>query len=136
MRAPRVRLMAPSTGVVEIRHVAEGSALGRAYTEPQELDTSGTFASVPRSVQVKERTMQLAPPTIPSEAAAVVDAETVLMETLERLGRLQLAALFGSGYDPDEYDAAVVDYRHARTVAEDARTVWEQAQRTVWGSVA
>jgi hypothetical protein len=73
--------------------------------------------------------MQLLPVTITLASSRVVDAETAMIEALDRLGRLRFAALLGTGYDPDEYDAAVIAYRHARAAAEDARDSWARSRQ-------
>ncbi len=66
-------------------------------------------------------------PTIPA-SESVVDAEAALVETLVRLERLQMEALTGGAYDADDYDAAIIAYRHARAAAEDARARWAEAR--------
>jgi hypothetical protein len=88
---------------------------------------------------LEELTMELVPftaaPTMPTVASAV-EAEAALVEALARLDKLQLAALTGGRYDPDEYDAAIISYRHARAAAEDARAAWTQLQHATWHHVA
>ena len=77
----------------------------------------------------------LSVPTIPA-AERVVDTEAALVETLVRLERLQVAALTGGAYDPDDYDAAIMAYRHARAAADDARTCWTEARRAHYAQYA
>jgi hypothetical protein len=72
--------------------------------------------------------MQLLPVITTPTSASVVEAETALVEALEHLSSLRVAALTGGRYDPDEYDAAVIAYRHARAAAEDARLAWTRFQ--------
>jgi hypothetical protein len=72
--------------------------------------------------------MQLLPAIIMPVSASVVEAENALIEALERLSDLRLAALTGGRYDADEYDAAVIAFRHARATAEDARLAWSQVR--------
>jgi len=76
--------------------------------------------------------MQMVPVTITPASARIVEAETALIQALERLGSLQVAALTGGRYDPDEYDDAVIAYRHARAAAEDARTAWARLSSATW----
>jgi hypothetical protein len=66
--------------------------------------------------------MQLLPPqVVPASMIDELDAEAKLVEALLRLDRLRRAALFGGAYDPDEYDAAIMDYRQARAAAAQTR---------------
>jgi len=81
--------------------------------------------------------MQLIPiTTITPAGERAVEAETTLVEALERRGHLKLAALPGGVYDTDEYDAAVIAYRHARALAEDERNRWARYRPTTRSSVA
>jgi hypothetical protein len=50
----------------------------------------------------------------------VLNAQARLAEALHRLDAMQRAALLGGPYDPDEYDDAVIAYRHARADFDDA----------------
>jgi hypothetical protein len=73
--------------------------------------------------------MQILSAPILPVSESVMDAEAALVETLVRLERLQLQALTGGFYDADDYDTAIIAYRHARMVAEDARARWMAADR-------
>jgi hypothetical protein len=53
----------------------------------------------------------------------LVDAETNLARALQRLHSLRRAALAG-GYDPIEFDRALVAYRRAEQEALEAREAW------------
>ena len=75
--------------------------------------------------------MQLLPVITTPASASVVEAEIALCEAMERLSGLRLAALTGGRYDPDEYDSAVIAYRHARATAEDARSFVQTAVQQV-----
>jgi hypothetical protein len=56
----------------------------------------------------------------------LVDAESRLARTLQRLHTLRRAALAG-GYDPVEFDRALVAYRRAEREAVAARREWARA---------
>jgi hypothetical protein len=57
----------------------------------------------------------------------LVDAETKLARALQRLHALRRAALAG-GYDPIEFDQALMAYRRAEKEALDAREAWANTQ--------
>lgn len=57
----------------------------------------------------------------------IVDAEVSFAMACRRLENLRRGALLGGEYDPDAYDAAVVDLRSARTVVAAARRLREAA---------
>ncbi|HVG96000.1 MAG TPA: hypothetical protein VNK05_03820 [Chloroflexota bacterium] len=56
----------------------------------------------------------------------LVDAESSLARALQRLHSLRRAALAG-GYDPIEFDRALVAYRRAEREAVAARQAWASA---------
>ncbi|MGH2352002.1 MAG: hypothetical protein ACRDI2_09935 [Chloroflexota bacterium] len=56
----------------------------------------------------------------------LVDAETRLAHALQRLHALRRAALAG-GYDPVEFDQALMAYRRAEKEALEAREAWANA---------
>jgi hypothetical protein len=56
----------------------------------------------------------------------LVDAETKLARALQRLHTLRRAALAG-GYDPVEFDRALMAYRRAEQEALQAREAWTGA---------
>ena len=61
----------------------------------------------------------------------LVDAETKLAQALQRLHTLRRTALAG-GYDPVEFDQALMAYRRAEKEALEARQAWAgtpEAQR-------
>ena len=66
-----------------------------------------------------------------TESPRLMDPEANLAYAQQRLSKLKVAALFGTTYDPDEYDDAVLAYR--RALAEAGRHAAWPLPRTAHG---